>query len=114
MTSTNISMPALAAAALVAALAAPALSHAADATAAQATARKEKCMTCHSVDKKKEGPAFKEVAAKYKGKGDAEATLTTQLTTGMKAKFPDGHTEDHKVLKANADTKNLVQWILAQ
>ena len=103
------SLQTLSAAALLATLAAPAV--AADAAAAQALARKENCLKCHSVDKKKEGPAFKEVAVKYKGK---EAELTDKLTKGMKAKFADGHEEDHKTLKANADTTNLVQWILSQ
>jgi cytochrome c len=37
------------------------------------------CLNCHAVDTKKMGPAFKEVAAKYKGKADAEATLTAKL-----------------------------------
>jgi cytochrome c len=115
MTTTNTSLKALASAALFAALAAPAVSQAADATAAQALARKENCLKCHSVDKAKEGPAFKTIAAKYKGKADAEATVTKQLTSGPKVKFADGHEEEHKVIKASAgDTKNLVQWILAQ
>src|SRR6478735_4306979 len=112
--SINTSLQALAAAALLAALGAPAVSQAADATAAQALARKEKCLTCHSVDKAKDGPAFKDVAAKYKGKADGEAHLISQLTKGPKVKFPDGHEEEHKVIKASAgDTKNLVQWILS-
>ena len=50
---------------------------------------------------------------------DAEAKLVTHLTTGEKAKFPDGHEEEHKIVKTsppkdNAQVKNLVQWILAQ
>ncbi|HSI55349.1 MAG TPA: c-type cytochrome, partial [Ramlibacter sp.] len=87
------------------------VANAADEKAATALARKENCLKCHSVDKKKEGPSFKDSSAKYKGK---EAELTAKLTKGMKAKFADGHEEDHKVLKANADTTNLVQWILSQ
>ncbi len=87
-----------------------------DAEAAQALARANNCFKCHSVDKKKDGPAYKEVAAKYKGKADAQSRLVTHLTTGEKAKFPDGHEEEHKVIKAKdpADVKNLVDWILAQ
>jgi cytochrome c len=30
-------------------------------------ATKSKCMACHDVDKKKMGPTFKDIAAKYKG-----------------------------------------------
>lgn len=88
---------------------------AADNAAAEALARQNNCFKCHGVEKKKDGPAFKEVAAKYKGKTDAEARLITHLTTGEKAKFPDGHEEDHKIIKAKdqADIKNLVGWILS-
>jgi cytochrome c len=67
------------------------------------------------VDKKKDGPAWKDVAAKLKGDKDAVAKLTKHLTTGPKVKFEDGHEEDHPILKAKTpdDTKNLVEWILS-
>jgi len=86
-----------------------------DAAAAQALARQNNCFKCHAVDKKKEGPAWKDVAAKMKSDKDAEAKLTKHLTTGPKVKFEDGHQEDHPVLKSKSpdDTKNLVQWILS-
>ena len=103
----------LAVAGLLAALAAPAVSHAADAKAAEALARKENCLKCHSVDKKKDAPSFKDISASYKGKADAEAQLTAKLTKGMKVKAAGGE-EDHKTVKANADTTNMVQWILSQ
>lgn len=86
---------------------------AADADAAQAVARQNNCFKCHSVDKVKDGPSFKETAAKYKGKPDGATRLFTHLTTGEKAKFADGHEEEHKVIKAKeADTRNLIDWIL--
>ena len=87
----------------------------ADAAAAQALARQNNCFKCHAVDKKKEGPAWKDVAAKLKSDKDAEATLTKHLTTGPKVKFEDGHTEDHPILKSKSpdETKNLVSWILS-
>ena len=88
---------------------------AADAEAAKTLARQNNCFKCHAVDKKKEGPAWKDVAAKYKGKPDAEARLIKHLTTGEKAKFDDGHEEDHAIVKSkNPDEiKNLVDWILS-
>ncbi len=106
----------LAALALAAApLLIPAEAFAVDAAAAQALARQSNCFKCHAVDKKKEGPAWKDVAAKLKGNKDAQAMLTKHLTTGPKVKFEDGHTEDHPILKAKSpeDTKNLVDWILS-
>lgn len=87
-----------------------------DAAAAEGLARQNNCFKCHSISKKKDGPSFQETAAKYKGKPEAEARLVTHLTTGEKAKFPDGHEEEHKIIKAKdeAEVKNLVGWILAQ
>jgi cytochrome c len=90
-----------------------------DETAARELARANNCFKCHSVSKDKDGPAYQKVAAKFKGKPDAEATLIHHLTSGEKAKFPDGHEEDHKIVKTDppndiAQIKNLVNWILAQ
>ncbi|HWJ94918.1 MAG TPA: c-type cytochrome, partial [Telluria sp.] len=78
-------------------------------------ARQNGCLKCHAIDKKKDGPAYKEVAAKYKGKADAEERLVHHITSGEKAKFPDGHEEEHKVIKTKdpVQLKNLVQWILS-
>jgi cytochrome c len=99
------------------ALAAFAMPHvlAADDAAAEALLKKSKCLTCHAVDKKKDGPSFKETAAKYKGKPDAEAKLVTHLTTNPKVKV-DGKEETHENLKTknDADVKNVVQYILAR
>lgn len=90
-----------------------------DEEAAKALARQNKCLNCHSVDKDKDGPAYKKVAEKYKGKANAEARLIEHITTGEKAKFADGHEEEHKIVKTAPpkdmpQIKNLVQWILAQ
>lgn len=89
--------------------------YAVDAAAGEATARQNGCLKCHGIDKKKDGPSYKEVAAKYKGKAGSEDRLYTHITTGEKAKFPDGHEEDHKIIKTKdtAEVKNLIQWILS-
>lgn len=105
---------AMAAIGTAALLSAPAFA-AVDAAAAESLARQNGCLKCHGIDKKKDGPAYKEVAAKYRGKADAEARLITHITSGEKAKFPDGHEEDHKIIKTKdmVEIKNLVQWILS-
>lgn len=91
-------------------------SAAADDDAAQALAKRSGCLTWHAVDKKKEGPAYKDVAAKYKGKADAVDKVTHHITTGEKVKFEDGREEDHNVVKSGdpAAIKNLVEWILSR
>ena len=74
------------------------------AIAQQELAQSSGCLTCHAVDSKKVGPSFKDVAAKYKGKADAEATLSAKLTEG----------KGHPAVKAKPeDVKSLVKWILA-
>ncbi|MBU3614164.1 c-type cytochrome [Polynucleobacter sp. Latsch14-2] len=96
------------------------LAHAApDADAAKALAKQNNCFKCHAVDKDKDGPSYHSVAEKYKGKPGAEAKLINHITSGEKAKFPDGHEEEHKIVKTSPpkdpeQIKNLVQWILAQ
>ena len=86
-----------------------------DAGAAEGLAKKSGCMKCHSVSAKKEGPSFKETAAKYKGKPDAEKALMTHLTTNPKVKV-DGKEELHDAPKTKneAEIRNLVQYILSR
>lgn len=89
--------------------------NAADEAAARTLARQSNCFKCHSVEKKKDGPAWRDVAAKYLGKPEAEARLVKHVTSGEKVKFEDGHEEDHAIVKSTdpQDIKNLVDWILS-
>lgn len=84
-----------------------------DVDAAQALAKKNNCFKCHAVDKKKDGPSYKEIAAKYKGKADAEQKLYIHLTTNPKVKV-DGKEEEHTALKTKQEDeiRNVVRWIL--
>ncbi len=86
-----------------------------DVNAAQTLARQSNCLKCHAVDVKKEGPAWKDVAAKYLGSVGAEDKLYQHLTTGRKAKFADGHEEPHPIVKTRDPDRinNLVNWILS-
>jgi cytochrome c len=88
-----------------------------DADAALSLARQNGCLKCHSVEKHKDGPAYRDVAAKYKDKDHADTVkkLIHHITSGEKAKFPDGHEEEHKIIKVNdvAQQTNLIEWILS-
>ena len=64
----------------VALFAAPA-AHALDAAAGEALAKKEACLKCHGIDKKKEASSLKSIAKKYAGKPDGEAKILAQITT---------------------------------
>jgi cytochrome c len=112
----RVTLPIAAVATLIAM--APMAAGAADENAARALARQSNCFKCHAIDKKKEGPAWKEVAEKYRKAGDpakAQARLVTHITTGEKAKFDDGHEEEHAIVKTKdqGEIKNLVDWILS-
>ncbi len=95
---------------VIAAFAAPGL-----VSADEGLAKSNKCLKCHAVDKKKDGPAFKEVSKKYKGKADAEAKLTAFLSKGGKIKV-DGVEEEHTTVKGGdaAVASKITKWILAQ
>ena len=87
-----------------------------DVDAAKMLARENNCFKCHAVEKEKDGPAYKKVAEKYHGKADAEAKLIHHITSGEMAKFPDGHSEEHKNIQGKASPeaiKNLIDWILS-
>ena len=89
----------------MAAVASIALATAGAANAQEALAKSSGCMNCHDVSAKKVGPSFKDISAKYKGKADAEATLTAKLSKG----------EGHPAVKASPDdVKNIVKWLLSQ
>jgi len=88
---------------------------AADAAAGEALAKKEGCLKCHAVDKKKDAISLKEIAKKHAGKPDGEAKILAQITTGQKVKLEDGTEEEHKIIKSKdkAEVSNMIQWILS-
>jgi sulfite dehydrogenase len=71
------------------------------------------CLSCHNVNMKVVGPAYKDIAAKYRSDGSALAKISEQIHKGGSGKwgpvlmppFP-GVTE--------AETKALADWILSQ
>jgi cytochrome c len=86
-----------------------------DADAAEELMLDSGCNKCHAVAKSKDGPAYRDVAAKYRGKSDAQESVTHHVTSGEKVKFDDGHEENHKKVKSTdpVEVKNLVLWILS-
>lgn len=88
-----------------------------DTSAAEALARRNNCFKCHSSSGSGEAPAFKALAAKYKGKAEAQDKLVKHLKDAPKVKAKDSEDEEeHLVIKAKDDAEiaNLVAWILAQ
>lgn len=91
---------------------APAL--AVDAADATKLLKDSKCTKCHSIDKKKDGPAYKEVAAKHRDKPDAMQKLIKHVSEPSMVEI-DGVEEEHGSVKTRdaARIRNLVEWILS-
>ncbi|MBA2961542.1 MULTISPECIES: c-type cytochrome [Ramlibacter] len=79
----------------------------------QALATAKNCMTCHAVDKKLVGPAYKEVAAKYAGQKDAADKLAAKIMKGGSGVWgPVPMPANPQVNEAEA--KKLAAWVLTQ
>jgi len=83
------------------------------ASAQEAMAQKYGCLACHKVDQKLIGPAYKDVAAKYRGDKGAEARLVEKVKKGGvgvwgQIPMPANPSVPDKDLHA------LVKWVLSQ
>jgi cytochrome c len=75
-------------------------------------AQKKACLACHGVDNKIVGPAYKDVANKYRGQKGIEAKLAEKVIKGGKGAWGE------IAMPANAqvtpaEAKQLVAWILS-
>jgi cytochrome c len=78
-------------------------------------AQKKNCMSCHTVQKKVVGPAFKDIAVKYAGQKDAVDKLTQKVLKGGSgawgAVFMPAM-KDANPPVSEAEARQLVTWIL--
>jgi cytochrome c len=94
-----------------ASLALAAASGASLAADAQQLLKDKACLSCHQLDKKLVGPAYKDVAAKYKARKDAEAYLVSKIKAGSTGVWgpipmpPNGTVNDE-------EAKTLAKFIL--
>lgn len=79
---------------------------------AAALAKDRACIACHGVDKRIVGPAFNEVAAKYKGDAGAESRLVAKVRAGGSGNWGAIPMPANPDLP-EAEAKTLVQWILS-
>jgi cytochrome c len=82
------------------------------ALADEALAKAKNCMSCHAIDKKLVGPAYKDVAAKYKGDAGAVDKLATKVKSGGKGAWGEIPMPPNNVTPDEA--KKLVTWVLSQ
>jgi cytochrome c len=79
---------------------------------AEALMKKDGCAACHAIDKKIVGPAYVDVAVKYKGDKSAVAMLTKKVkegSTGVWGPIP----MPPNAATPQADITELVTWILS-
>lgn len=79
---------------------------------AVALATKSGCMACHQIDNKVVGPAYKEVAAKYKGQADAVDMLSAKVKAGGAGVWGPVPMPPNAAV-SEADIKTIVTWIMS-
>ncbi len=84
---------------------------AAPAWADQALAQKKNCMSCHALDKKVVGPAYKDVARKYAGQ-DVSTRLTNKIKQGGSGAWGAIPMPANPQV-SDAEAKQLASWVLS-
>jgi cytochrome c len=85
----------------------------APALASPELAKKHACLACHAVDKKLVGPSYKEIAAKYRSDGGAQAKLADKVKKGSQGTWGQVPMPPNAAVP-DADVQALVKWILSQ
>jgi cytochrome c len=80
------------------------------AQADEALAKSKACLACHQVNKKVVGPAFSDVAAKYKDVADARAMLIDKVKNGGKGNW--GQIPMPKQNVTDEEAAKLVDWLM--
>jgi cytochrome c len=75
-------------------------------------AQKNACTACHAVDKKLVGPAYKDVANKYRGDKTAQAKLEEKVKKGGVGVWGQVPMPPNSQV-SDADIKTLVAWVLS-
>jgi cytochrome c len=75
--------------------------------------KQHNCLSCHAVDKKVVGPAYKEVAAKYRGQKDAESRLVDKVKKGGAGVWGQVPMPPNPGV-SDSDARAIVKWILSQ
>jgi len=76
-------------------------------------AAKYNCLACHSVDAKIVGPAYKDVAARYRGQKGAEQMLMNEVRSGVKGKW-GGLVAMPPQSIGDEDLRTIIRWVLSQ
>jgi cytochrome c len=77
----------------------------------EALAKSKGCTACHDVKKKLVGPAYADVAKKYKGDAKAQDTMVASILKGSQGKWGPIPMPPNKV--SGDEAKKLTAWILS-
>ncbi|MBS1158865.1 MAG: Cytochrome c, class [Proteobacteria bacterium] len=84
------------------------------AQASEAIIKKARCVACHATDKKLVGPAYKEVASKYRSDAGAPERLFAKVRQGGSGNWGEIPMLPHPADKiSDDDLKSAIHWILA-
>lgn len=72
---------------------------------------KSDCFTCHDINQKKIGPAYKDVAAKYQASDEVIETLSNKVIKGGSGNWGQLAMTGHPQL-AKEDVKTMIKYIL--
>jgi cytochrome c len=86
---------------LIAAMAAAAWGMSSGAMASEAVAKSAGCNKCHAMDSEKDGPSYKALAKKFKGKDEAAVVAAIK-----------GNSEHSKLKAKDDDLKTIAGWLL--
>lgn len=74
-------------------------------------ALEKKCLNCHQIDKKLIGPAYKQVAVKYRKDKDAENRLVKKVLEGSYGTWGTVPMPANQV--SDEEARLLVKWVLS-
>ncbi len=84
------------------------------AKASEAIVKKARCVACHAIDKKMVGPAYREVAARYRNDAGAPARLAEKVRHGGSGNWGEVPMLPHGPDKiSDDDLKAAVKWVLS-
>jgi cytochrome c len=75
-------------------------------------AKQNACLGCHTVDRKLVGPAFRDIAAKYKGDAGAQARLEKKVREGGAGVWGVIPMPSHPRM-SDGEIRTVVAWVLA-
>jgi len=74
-------------------------------------ARARNCLSCHTIERKVVGPSLRDVATRYAGQKDGEATLAEKIIKGSKGAWGPLPMPPNATVKPD-EASRLARWIL--